>query len=99
MRLDRLWTVRQAARWGLVAGAAAVLLWPVYGIVQEPARPWFMLALALAALCGLSLLAFTLVDLATVRRARSVLPARMFDLALGALLAVPSGAALLDLLR
>jgi putative flippase GtrA len=92
------WTARNAIRFGLIGGAAALVLWPIYGIVQQPALPLFMLALALTAVCGLSILAFTAIDLLTVRRARSVLPARMFDLALGLLLSVPSGGALLDLL-
>jgi putative flippase GtrA len=92
------WTARNAIRFGLIGGAAALVLWPIYGVVQQPALPWFMLALALTAVCGLSILAFTAIDLLTVRRARSMLPARMFDLALGLLLSVPSGGALLDLL-
>lgn len=98
MKLDRVWNPRRAVRFGLLAGLAAVLLWPAYVLLQEPARLWFVAALLLAAICGFSLLLFSAIDLMTVRRHRSVLPARMFDLALGALLAIPSSAALIDLL-
>ena len=91
--------MRHATRWGLAAGGIAALLWPIHSLVQEPARPWFMLALAIAALCGVAMLALTALDLATVRRSRSVLPARMFDLALGLALTVPTTAALAELWR
>jgi drug/metabolite transporter (DMT)-like permease len=90
--------LRHVNRWGLTAGFAALVLWPVYAAVQEPVRPWYMAALALAAACGAVILLAALLDLATVRRARSVLPARVFDLCLGLLLVVPSGAALVELL-
>ncbi len=89
----------QLHRWGLIAGLCAVVLWPIYALLQEAARLPFVAALAVTTLCGVAVLAVTLVDLATVRRDRSILPARMFDLAFGLLLAVPGGAALSELLR
>lgn len=90
--------LRHINRWGLIAGLCALILWPVHALAQEPARLPFLAALTVTALCGAVVLAMTLIDLVTVRRDRSVLPARVFDLALGVLLALPSGAALIALL-
>lgn len=99
MRLGDIWTLRQATRIGFIAGFAALLLWPVYALAQEPARPAFVAALALAAFCGASILFMTIVDLLTVARDRRILPARVFDLALGAALTLPPLLALDSLLR
>ncbi len=89
--------MRQATRTGFLAGLAALLLWPIYAVTQDPVRPVFVAALAVTAFCGASILFITAIDLATVSRGRSILPARIFDLALGALLALPASAALLAL--
>ena len=86
-----------ANRWGVIAGLAALALWPAYALLQDSVRPWYLAALAVTALCGATILVAALIDLATVRRDRSVLPARLFDLGLGLLLAGPSTAALVDL--
>lgn len=91
--------LQRAVQIGVSAGLVAALLWPVYAIVQEPARWPFMAALAIAAVCGLWIVGVTAIDLLTVHRARAVLPARMFDLALGLAMAVPSAAGLDGLLR
>ncbi|MBS0502298.1 MAG: hypothetical protein JSS55_00560 [Proteobacteria bacterium] len=99
MRPRDIWSLRHATRAGFVAGLAALLLWPVYSVTQGPVGPLFMAALAVTAFCGVSILFITAVDLATVRRDRSILPARIFDLALGALLAIPAGAALASLVQ
>ena len=96
MRDQNFRPMRHATRWGLAAGGLAAVLWPIHSLVQEPARPLFMLVLAITALCGAAMLALTTLDLATVRRSRAVLPARMFDLALGLVLTVPTTAALLE---
>lgn len=90
--------LRRARSWGLIAGLAAMILWPAFSLAQDPVRPLYIAALAGTALCGVAILALTLLDLTLVRRGRSVLPARMFDLGLGLLLAVPSGAALVEIL-
>jgi hypothetical protein len=89
----------RAIRFGLIAAAIALLLWPAFAVVQAAAlRLPFMAALAVSAVCGVAILVMSVIDLITVRRSRSVLPARMFDLALGLVLAVPSGSALLSML-
>ncbi len=90
--------LRRARSWGLVAGLAAVILWPAFSLAQDQVRPLYIAALAGTALCGVAILGLTLMDLTLVKRDRSVLPARMFDLGLGLLLAFPSSAALVDLL-
>ena len=97
MRVGEIWTLRSATRAGFLAGLAALLIWPVYAVTQEPLRPLFVAALAITTFSGLSILFITTVDLLTVSRGRSILPARIFDLALGALLAIPAGAALASL--
>lgn len=94
MRLTEFWTLKQATRIGLLAGLAALLVWPVYAVMQGVAGPPFIVALAVTAFCGLSILLMTVIDLVTVTRDRRILPARVFDLAFGALLALPSAAAL-----
>ena len=93
-----LWTLRRATLVGSLAGLVALLLWPAFVFAQTPWRLPFTLALAITAFSGASILAFTLWDMATVARGRRVRPARAFDLALGALLALPSALALGDLL-
>lgn len=99
MQLKTLWSVGHATRIGLIAGFAALLLWPAYATWQAPVRELFVSALAVTAFCGVSILMISAVDLLTVSRSRTVLPARMFDIALGALFAIPSCAALADLFR
>lgn len=98
VRLDEIWTMRRAIRIGFLSGLAALLLWPVYTVVQRPVEPVFTAALALAAICGASILVMSAIDLLTVVRDRRVLPARIFDLAFGAMLAIPSGLALASLI-
>ena len=99
MRLKTFWSVGHATRIGLTAGFAALLLWPAYATWQAPVRELFVAALTVTAFCGASILFISAIDLLTVTRSRAVLPARLFDLALGAMLAIPSGAALADLFR
>jgi drug/metabolite transporter (DMT)-like permease len=85
------WTIGRATGVGISAGLAAVLLWPLYAVYQDAVLAPFLLMLCLAALCGLSILWITLLDLLTHRRRGSRLrPVRAFDLAVALLLAVPS---------
>jgi len=97
MRMSDIWTLPRAIRLGLLAAFAALLLWPVYAVAQQ-VRPAFVAALALTALCGASILAMSLIDLLTVPRDRRILPARVFDVALGLGLTIPPLLALLDVL-
>jgi hypothetical protein len=98
MRVRDIWTLPRAIRLGLLASLAAVLLWPAHAVSPERVRPAFVAALTLVALCGVSILLMSLIDLLTVARDRRILPARVFDLLLGLALTIPSLLALLDLL-
>lgn len=87
----RYWTIGRATGVGVVAGLAALLLWPAYAAFQESVRLPYLVALGIAGFCGVSILAITAIDLAFHRRrGRAVRPVRAFDIALGLLLAVPS---------
>jgi hypothetical protein len=97
MRLSEAWR-RQATRAGLLAGGAALLLWPAYAILQGSIRFPFLAALLVTAGAGLSILIIAAADLLTIDRSPRVRPARVFDLALGGLLLVPSAAALSTML-
>lgn len=92
------WTLRRATLVGSLAGLAALLLWPAHAILGTALRWPFVVALALTAVSGLSVLAFILIDMATVRRSRHARPARMFDVALGLALLVPAAAMLREML-
>lgn len=98
MRLRDTWTLARAIRIGLIAAAAALLLWPAHAVSPERVRPAFIAALAVTAICGASILSMSIADLLTVTRDRRILPARLFDLALGLSLTIPSALALFDLL-
>jgi hypothetical protein len=83
------WTVKQATGIGVMAGLAALVLslfypaWP--GLLRLP----FLLAAAVAASCGLSILWMTAVDRLRHHRRRRT-PLRVFDIALAVTLALPS---------
>jgi hypothetical protein len=99
MRLSDIWTLARAIRLGLIAGLIALLLWPMHVISPERVRPAFIAALAVTAAGGASILLMSIIDLLTVRRDRRILPARLFDVALGLVLTVPPVLGLLDLLE
>jgi hypothetical protein len=95
--MGELWNLRRATLVGSLAGLAALLLWPAHAFAASLRWP-FVAALALTALAGASILAFILLDMATVRRSRRVRPARMFDVALGLALLAPAAVMLRELL-
>lgn len=86
----RWWTIQRATGTGVIAGLAALLLWPVYAAFQGPVLWAFLACLALAALSGVSILLITVADAALNRRSPSLRPIRIFDVAIGLLLAGPS---------
>ena len=95
-RLSR-WTIARAEGAGTVTGLSALILWPAYA-AWAALLPLFVLALALCAGGGLSLLAITLLDLARHRRRSArLVPIRVFDLVFGLALAAPSLIALRSL--
>ncbi|HEX8214166.1 MAG TPA: hypothetical protein VF582_01695 [Allosphingosinicella sp.] len=85
-----LWDIRRATGAGVVAGLAALVLWPVYAAYQDPFFWPFVAALTATAFCGLSLLIITLKDMYSRTRGRLMQRIRIFDVVLGLLLAVPS---------
>jgi len=97
MRIGEVWK-RHAIRFGVIAAVAALLLWPAHAAFHSALRLPFIAALLLTAAAGVSLVAITASDILTVRRSRHARPARLFDLALGALLALPASLALQDLI-
>ncbi len=86
----RWWTIGRATGVGVSAGLAALVLWPIYAALQERVLWAFLAALAVAAICGLSILLISVLDAVLKPRARSLRPIRAFDVAVGLLLAVPS---------
>ena len=91
----RFWTIQRAAGVGTLAGIAALFLWPAFA-AWEQVEPVFVAALALTAFCGLSILAISIVDLATRKRGTIMRRVRTFDIVWGLLLAGPSIAALAE---
>ena len=95
----RWWTIGRATGAGAASGLAALILWPVYAAVQDPALPLYVAALALAAFCGLSILWITAADLLFHRRrGERLLPLRVFDTLFALLLFIPSAMTLAALL-
>lgn len=77
---------------------AALILWPVYALLQSPFYWPFVAALALGCAGGTAILVLAALDLLLVTRSRRVRPARAFDLLLGLGIIVPAGGALMSLL-
>lgn len=94
----RWWTIGRATGVGVVAGLAALILWPIYAALQDAVLIPFLVALALAAFCGVSILWISAVDLATQQRGVQMRKVRTFDIVLGILLAGPSAVQLYALL-
>jgi drug/metabolite transporter (DMT)-like permease len=84
------WTIGKATGFGTAAGLAALLLWPVYTIWQDRVLAPFVVSLAIAAFCGLSILLITAGDMLTHQRGESLRPVRAFDIVLGVVLSVPT---------
>ena len=83
----------------MVAGLAALILWPAYAALQEPVALPYGAALAVAAFCGLSILWITAADLLFHRRrGERLVPVRVFDTLFALLLLVPSATTLAALL-
>lgn len=81
------WTLTRASGAGAVAGLIALVLWPLQARWESLTAP-YLIVLAATALCGLSILWITCLDLVAHRRGPALRPVRGFDFALGALLAI-----------
>jgi hypothetical protein len=86
----RWWTIGRATGIGVSAGLVAVMMWPLYAAWPEPLLWPFFVVLAVTAFCGASILLLTLKDIYHRSRGAIMHRIRIFDLALGLLLAVPS---------
>lgn len=95
----RWWTIGRATGVGAVAGLVSLVLWPIYAALQDAVFLPYVLSLAVAALCGLSILWITAADLMLHRRRSGrLVPIRTFDAAVAILLSVPTLVALSSLL-
>jgi hypothetical protein len=94
------WTVRRASGVGVVTGVISVILWPFSAYYQDLVRALYVVALAVTAFCGASILWITATDiLLHPRRGQRMRPVRAFDIALGLLLAVPTLSFLVSFMR
>lgn len=85
------WTTNRISGVGLIAGLAALLLWPVYAQWPELTGWPFMAALGAAAACGIALLWITMRDIQhRPGRGSRLRPIRAFDVILGLALSVPT---------
>ena len=85
--MRRRWTLQRASGIGTTAGLLALLLWPFKGLYGDAGLWLFASVAALAGLCGFSILAMTINDIATrPRRGSRIRPLRSFDTILGATL-------------
>ena len=86
----RRWTIQRATGIGVSAGLIALILWPLYAAWQEPLLWPFLAVLTITAFCGVSILLITLKDIYSRTRGTIMHRIRIFDSALGLLLAGPS---------
>ena len=77
------WTIGRASGIGVTAALLALLLWPFHDSAEALRWP-FAAAIAVAALCGASILLITALDALFHRRGRRMRPVRVFDIVLGA---------------
>ena len=88
------WTIQRATVAGIGSGLAALLLAAAYGSWAELVLYPYAALLALAFLSGASILLITFMDMRARKRGAQVRPIRMFDVAAGIIITVPSAYAL-----
>jgi hypothetical protein len=88
-RLNR-WTTQRAAGVGIVAGLAAMLLAVVIQTWPEGLFYPYAVLLLLTAICGVSILWITVMDMRIRGTSGRMRPIRGFDLALGFVLLIPA---------
>jgi hypothetical protein len=92
--LRERWTIQRATGAGVMFGLAALLLSAAYGSWADTLLYPYAALLALAFLCGASILWITFVDMRARERGKQVRPIRMFDVVAGIVIAAPSAYAL-----
>jgi hypothetical protein len=88
------WTIQRATAAGIICGLAALLLSAAFGSWADALLYPYAALLALAFLCGISILWITFVDMRARERGVQVRPIRMFDVVAGIVIAAPSAYAL-----
>lgn len=88
------WTIQRATVIGIAAGLAALLLSAMSESWHEPLLGVYSGLLAFTALCGASILWITFLDIRNRGRGGRMRPIRIFDLAAGLALVLPSAYAL-----
>ena len=88
------WTIQRATWIGIVAGLGALLLSAAFGSWAEALLYPYAALLALAFLCGASILWITFMDMRARQRGIQVRPIRMFDVVAGLIIVAPSAYAL-----
>ena len=88
------WTIQRATWIGIVAGLGALLLSAAFGSWAEALLYPYAALLALAFLCGGSILWITFMDMRARQRGIQVRPIRTFDVVAGLIITAPSAYAL-----
>ena len=88
------WTIQRATVIGIAAGLAALVLSALEGTWHEPLLGLYAGLLAFTALCGLSILWITFLDIRNRGRGGRMRPIRAFDAIAGIALALPATYAL-----
>ena len=88
------WTIQRATVIGIAAGLGALLLSALEGTWHEPLLGIYAALLGFTALCGLSILWITFLDIRNRGRGGRMRPIRAFDAVAGIALALPTAYAL-----
>ena len=94
LRLRDRWTIQRATGAGAIFGLAALVLSAAFGSWAEALLYPYAALLALAFLCGASILWITFADMRARQRGIQVRPIRMFDVVAGLIIVAPSAYAL-----
>ena len=84
------WTIQRATGAGILCGLAALLLSSAFGSWAEAVLYPYAALVALAFLCGASILWISFMAMRARERGRQVRPIRMFDVVAGIVITAPS---------
>ncbi len=90
------WTIQRATMIGIIAGLLALLLGGLFGTAREPLLYFYAFLLLVTAACAASILWITASDMRDRGTSGRMRPIRAFDLAVGAILLIPSVYALTE---
>ena len=93
-RIRDRWTIQRATGAGFIFGLLALLVSAAFGSWAEALLYPYAALLALAFLCGASILWITFMDMRARQRGIQVRPIRMFDVVAGLIIIAPSTYAL-----